>query len=226
MTSKLRHLFEVHGLFSLRKQRALAALLGPHTWDFDAATGTLKFSRDRHFRAQILGVEVGPPAKRLWCWAHDEAAGVAPEHRRAADQLKTFGEKEQIEEFVVPRLPRERMEGQLLGCVALGVLPAPGFYRGLLGDTATLFVIDDPDYPELPSFGAAEFVMTLRDAFSQYEFRNHRQAVESFLAQLGWEANWSPSGFEIQAEDGVLVLGSFDERDRLHKLSSRAPAET
>lgn len=225
MTNKLRKLFETHGLMSMNKQRALAEYLGRHAWDFDATTGKLQFSPGRAFAVQVLGSEVGPADKRLWCWAHANTT-LPPELRLAADRLKALGEAEGVEEFVVPKLPRERLESHVLGFAALGLLDAPGYYRGVLGDTATLFLISDPDFPSVPPLSGTGFITTIGDAISSYDFRNHKEAVSHFFHHLTWAPEWTKDGFEVIASDGVKITGVFDERDRLHKLSTRAAAET
>jgi hypothetical protein len=221
MTSKLRRLFETHGLMSMNKQRFLSAVLGPHSCQFDSQAGQLQFSTGLSLAVQVLGEETGPPNKRVWCWSHADAQ-LSPELRVAAERLKTIGETEGIEEFVVPKLPAERVENHVLAFVALGLLEAPAFYRAVLGETATVYLIQDPEFPEVPPPSATGFVATMSEAISSYDFRNHKEAVASLLDQLRWSPRWTPSGFEVVAADGATVLGFFDERDRLHKLSTRA----
>lgn len=222
MTNKLRRLFETHGLMSMNKQRFLSAVLGPHSCEFDPENGRLQFSTGLSLAVQVLGEETGPPDKRVWSWSHADPQ-LAPQLRLAAERLKSIGEAEAIEELVVPRLPAERVENHVLAFVALGVLDAPAFYRAVLGETATLYLIQDAEFPPVPPPSATGFVATMSEAISSYDFRNHKEAVSRFLEQLGWSPRWTPTGFEVVAADGATVLGSFDERDRLHKLSTRAP---
>lgn len=228
MTNKLRELFELHGLMSMRKQRAFANYLGAHAFEFDSAAGTMSFpaqagpaqGQSRLFGVEVLGVEHVESQTWTWSWA-PEAPDWAGAHSQSALRFKALGEDQGIEELTVSRLPLSRVSGQLLGSIALGALEQGAYYRGAVGGVFGLFLLSAP--PALPPLGGAEFVGVLGDAISNFEFRNHRQAVDAFLQQLGWEADRSQgTSWTVQAEDGVQVVLHFDDRDRLAKLSTRA----
>lgn len=228
MTNKLRELFETHGLMSVRKQRSFANFLGQHAFEYDKAQGTLSLpaqgqtsTEPRVYKVQVLGSE----DSKTWLWAWANAQSEFPEGQlQAAQRLKILGEEHGIEEFTAPRLPLDRVSGHLLASVALGILDMPAYYRGAVGQTSLVCLLEG--VPPLSPIGGAELVATLGDAISNFEFRNHRKSVEAFLGQLGLAASWEANAFNVTTEDGVLVIGQFDDKNRLAKLSTRLPAQT
>jgi hypothetical protein len=169
---------------------------------------------------QILGTESESSDTWLWSWANS-ASNIPEQQLQAARALKELGEAEGIEELTVSKLPRQRLSSHLLGAVALGVLNKPAYYRAKTEGSALLCLIDDPTFPALPELKGTELVVTLGDAISNYEFRNHRECVTALLQQLNLTPQWEGNQLQLQASDGVWVLAHFDERDRLAKLSAK-----
>lgn len=222
MTNKLQELYQAHVMMGMRKQRYLASLLGEHSWEYDKSTGSLAFPPGPTYQVQVLGTEAADSDTWLWAWANDQSEIPAPQ-LEAALRLKSIGEESGIEEFTTPRLPREQLPVHLLAPVALGLLDLPAYYRGALEGMNLLCVISDPAYGDIPPLKATEFVTTLGDAISNCLIPNHRMAIAQFLDQLGWKPHWAGPAFEVQADDGIMVLARFDELNRLCKLSTRAP---
>jgi hypothetical protein len=217
MTQKLRDLFELHGMMSLWKQRHLANWLGEHSWEFDAEQGSLKFPQAT-VSAQLLGEEIGT----VWHWAWDMAE-VPEAQLLAAAKLREFGEQQGIEEFTVSKIPLERISGHLLGLTALGVLHKPAYYRAVFPEKALLLVLEEEGLPVLPALPMTRFLSTVADAIQNYEFRNHKQALSSFVQQLEWEPQWEGQQLTLVDAQGIVGIASFDEHDRLAGFKTRQP---
>jgi len=222
MTNRLQDLYQAHVMMGMRKQRYFASLIGDHSWQYDKSSGTLTFLPGPTYQVQILGTESADSDTWLWAWAHAESE-IPSFQLESALRLKSLGEELGIEEFTTPRLPREQLPVHLLAPVALGLLDLPAYYRGALEGSNLLCVISDPAFGQIPALKATEFVTTLGDAISNCLIPNHRLAIAQFLDQLGWKPRWAGAAFEVQADDGVVVLAWFDELNRLSKLSTRSP---
>lgn len=223
MTNKLQDLYQTHILMAMRKQRHLAELLGQHNWEYDKASGTMSFPPGPTYQVQVLGTEAADSDSWMWAWAN-EASQFPPDQLKAANQLRALGQEWGIEEWTMPSLPREKMPAHTLAPIAVGILGAPAYYRGAMGQTNLLVLIDDPKFSHPTSLKGTDFVATLGDAISNCNIPNHRQAVEKFVEQLGWAPQWQDQTLEVAASDGVRVLCRFDELNRLSKLSTRIPA--
>ncbi|MFN8613829.1 MAG: hypothetical protein U0931_40220 [Vulcanimicrobiota bacterium] len=223
MTNKLQDLYETHILMGMRKQRHLGELLGQHSWQYDKASGTMAFPPGPTYQVQVLGTEAAESDSWLWAWANT-ASAFPPEQLKAANQLRALGQEWGIEEWTTPSVPREKLPAHTLAPIVLGVLGLPAYYRGAMGPTNLLVVIDDPKFSHPASLKGTDFVATLGDAISNCAIPNHRLAVEKFVEQLGWTPQWQEQTLEVAANDGVRVICRFDDMNRLAKLSTRVPA--
>lgn len=219
MTNKFRRLFEEHGLMALRRQRAFAAQIGNSTWDYDRDAGTIKFGSVMTCPVQLLGLDSQAQNTWHWAWAIEDLP-VDAAQLQAARQMKELGEREMIEELTASKLPRNRVPAQMLGAVAQAVTGSGAFYRGNVAEHGWLYLVDVPA-PGAPT--APELVGVLGEGFTTYEFRNHREAVRSFVTQLGLPFTSDGPEMQITLPDGVTLLAHFDQRDRMVKLGSRAP---
>jgi len=225
MTNKLQELYETHVLMGMRKQRHLAELIGQHTWHYDKAAGTMAFSPGPAYQVQVLGTEAADSDTWLWAWANADSQ-IPPEQLQAAEQLRALGQELGIEEFITPELPREKLPAHTLGPVALGLLGLPAYYRGAMTSTNLLVAIQDPKFAFPLTLKGTDFMATLGDAISGCEIPNHSRAVTAFIEQLGWAPNRQGDTLQVLASDGVQIICTFDQSNRLAKLSSRVPAQT
>lgn len=224
MTNKLQDLYETHILMGMRKQRHLAELLGQHSWEYDKASSTMSFPPGPTYQVQVLGTEAEDSDTWLWAWANTQSQ-FPPEQLKAANQLRALGQEWGIEEWVTPSLPREKLPAHTLAPVALGVLGLPAYYRGAMQGSNLLVAIDDPKFTNPVSLKATEFVATVSDALHNCSIPNHLHAVQQFVEQLGWEPNRHGDVLQVRAGDGVVVTCTFDQLNRLAKLSTKVPAQ-
>ena len=207
-----------------RKQRHFGRLLEDRSGHYDKAAGTLAFPPGPTYKVQVLGSELAETDSWQWAWANTDSPFPA-EQLQAAQRLRSLGEQWGIEEWTTPRIPRQQLSAHLLGPVAMGVLDLPAYYRYMMVETNLLFVISDPTFGPLSGLSGTEFVATLGDAISNCLIPNHFEAVQKFIEQLGWPPTLGrDSVLQVTADDGVLVLATFDDLQRLAKLSTRLVA--
>lgn len=218
-------LFEKHAASSHTKQLALVDLLGPHGWQFDMDSGTLDFGLGRVCGAEIIGSESHSTGTFLWAWAN-EASNIPPALVRGAEELKALGEKNGIEELRTPLLSidGERITGHKLAMIASGVCNADAYYVGPYEGGAAYFLIRNSPLAERATTGTLRMIRVIEEIVNSHSC-NHRAMIISYLNQEGFDVANRDNHYVAIAGNERSLRFSFDDQDRMVKISSEVTFE-
>jgi hypothetical protein len=221
----LQDLFEKHAASSHTKQLALNDLLGPHNWQFNMDSGTLDLGKGRVCSAEIIGTESLSSGTFLWAWAN-EASNIPPALVRSAEELKALGEREGIEELFTATLPidGERIKGHKLAMIASGVCNADAYYVGPYEGGAAYFLIRNTPLGNRATTGTLRMIRVIEEIVSTHPC-NHREMILSYLNQEGFSVTNRDNHYVAIAENERSLRFSFDDQDRMVKISSEATLE-
>jgi hypothetical protein len=208
MRDALTHLFLQHGAASYDKQLYLQAMLGKARWSFALEEGVLAFAQPHQallqLNVQLLGTESAETHTWLWAWANQDSE--IPKHLlKSAQDLRAFGEREDVPEFYTPQLPLSAgINGGRMAAIACGVARAACFFRVGYPGGLLFMLIKDARYKRavmhplrriaqaFPRFVAQNEVADQRAAFIHY-LNFYRLKVEEepnrVTAVLGFRPN-------------------------------------
>ena len=221
----LQELFEKHVGSSHTKQLALNDLLGPHNWQFDMDSGTLDFGQGRICRAEIIGTESHHSGTFQWAWAND-ASNIPPALVKASEELRDLGEKNTIDELKTPMLSLdgEHITGHKLAVIASGVCNADAYYVGPYDGGAAYFIIRNTPLANRATTGTLRMIRVIEEVIAAYPC-NHRSMILAYLNQEGFSVTNKDNHYVAVAGNERSLRFSFDDQDRLIKLSSELTQE-
>lgn len=219
MMNTLSVSIEHYGLLSLEKQDKLTLLVGEHMHEIDLENGKIRFD-DVEFPFQALGTESDNTLTWLWAWA-DEQTEVPVDLLTAARELRDWGEREGIREFVVPGVDLDKADGLAFSLIASEVCKASCFYRDVYEGGSLFVLLFDSTIDRQPSFDLARLSKQYSDLISRYEI-NHRNALLSYLNAKGLSPLSHGSQITGKLETGELLNAEFDNAGRLMSLNGEA----
>ncbi|MFC8078094.1 DUF6882 domain-containing protein [Streptomyces sp. NPDC057307] len=161
----------------------------------------------------------------LWAWANEPTHPPGSPRLTLANWLREFGERNQIYEFVTPRLelagfPDPGLAARRLALVSLGALGTRGFASLPLGSGARAFVlVDDADVPEATFDGGLALSGLLDRALSLFPY-DPRLTVAGYLRRHGFATHEPSDGRHVYGErDGSTVAVRFTEDDLVAAVS-------
>lgn len=168
-----------------RRQMALFDWIGDRHWNYEKATSSISFAGGERFETQILGLE---NFDGVWMWAWADDGNLPAASKRFAMEMKDFGVKNQISEFMKPQFSTDNMKcgGHTLAVIAASQLLDCPYFVCPFDQLALYVVITDPKYsarPKPPSL--IELETLLPQLFSDYAVVDQRLAVISAFKQLG-----------------------------------------
>lgn len=99
-------------------------------WDYDLDRGTLTFSEDSLPKVvaliQVIGTTSISSKTWLWAWANEY---LPPNVKKAVEEVRAFGERENIPELIKAKLPDDEHFGWEMTAIAAKILGAKGAYR-------------------------------------------------------------------------------------------------
>ncbi|WP_329033563.1 hypothetical protein OIE71_14040 [Streptomyces sp. NBC_01725] len=194
-------------------------------WALDHEAGTLRIGE--------VTVHQSPPGSLgndgswLWAWANERTHPPGSSRLTLAEWLRDFGERNQIYEFVTPRLelaefPEPERAAWRLASVSLGALGTRGFASLPLESGARAFVlVDDAEVPAA-GFDGGALTGLLDRALNLFPY-DPRLTVAGYLRRHGLETRESADGRQVQGErDGYAVAVRFTEDDLIAAVSHGA----
>ncbi|MCB9597497.1 MAG: hypothetical protein H6719_32550 [Sandaracinaceae bacterium] len=176
------------------------------------------FAKRRRYRVQLLGAEQG----RAWRWSWADGDRSIPEALRAsAHTLRRRGEREQVPELTTPSLPLgDLIDGELLACVATGLLDATFYFR-VPTDTGALYVlVTDPAFPKHDQDPVTRSLSTIPRAFAAIAIPNHYAAVAAYFRAQGLRVDEQAHELTARSPKHQAMRAEFDDRGRLTVLES------
>lgn len=203
-----------------RRQMALLDWIGDRNWNYDMATSSISFTDESPFETQTLGLE---SVHGIWMWAWADENNLPAASKRFAMEMKEFGLKNQISEFITPDFLTDSLScaGHTLAVIAASQLrDCPYFVCS--GEQAVLYVaITDSRFSARPKpLSLLEVAKVLPQLFADYAVKDHRLAVISAFKELGVspeQAEKSIRGFH----NGMLLTCEFDEAGRLRECTTQ-----
>lgn len=207
---------EKYALLSLEKQDHLAAIIGEHLPELDLDNGRIRFD-DLEFPFQVIGTESNNTLTWLWAWAEEQTE--TPETMiAAARELRMWGEREGLSEFVIPSVDLSKADGTMISLIASEVCKASCYYRDAYEGGALFVLLFDKRIDNQPSFDLTRLSRQLLELISRYEL-NHRNALLSYLKAKGLSPLEGGSRIACTLESGELLTAEFDTAGRMRLLN-------
>lgn len=217
----LTNYLEKYLLLSLEKQMKLARLIeGQMIADVDFDAGKLRFSEGPEFRFQVLGTESDNTLNWLWAWA-DEQEDIRPELITSSLQMKAWGEKAGIPEFIAPSVDLEKADGHVLSLISSGVCEASCYYQDSYDGGASFLLLFGGELERQPGFDVAGLYRQFSDLAGLYEL-NHRNAFVSYLRSKGLLITEQGTVMDLELDSGEQVRLEFDQAGRLKTMNNRS----
>lgn len=201
--NKLLDYLERYALLSQEKQDNLAHSIGEHFFDLDLEAGKARFGGGSEFSVQVLGTQSDNTLTWLWAWAEEQTE--IPENLiRSALDLRAWGTKAGIAEFVEPEIDIDRADGRMISLIASEVCAASCYYRDAY-EGGALFLLLFGESLTLPRrFDLSSLKQGLSELSADYDI-NARKTLLAYLAAK----NLSPS------ETGAIVTCGLESGETL-----------
>lgn len=194
-------------------------------WSLDYEASTLRISEVTVHQSPLGSL--GHDGSWLWAWANERTHPPGSRRLTLADWLRDFGERNQIYEFVTPRLELAgfadpEQAARKLALLGLGALGTRGFASLPLESGARAFVlVDDAGVPEA-GFDGGALLGLLGRALDLFTY-DPRLTVAGYLRRHGFETHETADGRQVRGErDGYAVAVRFTEDDLIAAVSHGA----
>ena len=219
----LTQLIAQHGAASWDKQVCLSDAIGDGDWQLSMSEGQITFGGRQSFPMQVLGSEADGDGTWLWAWANMES-NLPPALLQAAAQIRAFGERERVAEFVAPALNLEDADGHKLSMIACGVCGADAYYRGPYAGGAVFLLLTAPTLRRFADDTPMRFIRIFTEFISAFPC-DHRQALAAYAASKSFPIQAEADTEIVTLPAGAEVRAEFDVQGRLVRFSSTLTAE-
>jgi len=213
----LKPYFERYALASLEKQARLFSFLGEHIMDLDLDAGTARFSDSLVFPFQALGTESDNSLTWLWAWA-EEQTEIPPKLLASALELRAWGEKEGLEELILPAVDLDRADGTMLSLIASEICKASGYYRDPYEGGTLFLLLSGIALDDQLVFDRRGLVRQLADLASSYDF-NHRNALLSYFRARAIPATNAGDTISAELVNGERLVAVFDAAGQVRTIN-------
>ena len=213
----LKPYFERYALASLEKQARLFSFLGEHIMDLDLDAGTARFSDSLVFPFQALGTESDNSLTWLWAWA-EEQTEIPPKLLASALELRAWGEKEGLEELILPAVDLDRADGTMLSLIASEICKASGYYRDPYEGGTLFLLLSGIALDDQLVFDRRGLVRQLADLASRYDF-NHRNALLSYFRARAIPATNAGDTISAELVNGERLVAVFDAAGQVRTIN-------
>ncbi|MFF2191012.1 DUF6882 domain-containing protein [Streptomyces sp. NPDC058155] len=194
-------------------------------WALDYEASTLRIGEVTVHQSPLGSL--GHDGSWLWAWANESTHPPGSGRLTLANWLRDFGERNQIYEFVTPRLelaefPDPEEAARRLALLSLGALGTRGFANLPLDSGARAFVlVDDAEVPEA-GFDGGALMAVLDRALSLFPY-DPRLTVAGYLRRHAFETHESADGRHVYGErNGYSIAVRFTEDDLIAAVSHGA----
>ena len=196
------------------RQMAMADFLGERPFSLNLGEGLVRFGDDLAFPIQILGSEAFHNNSWMWAWANQRS--VPAELAQASQNLKAFGEENDLPAFSQPMVGLDECSAFELAMASSEILGGHPFYKIPTEHYALFFLvlgIPQEALQRAPGLAA----ITLSELIATFELQ-HRPAAEDFLKSQGFQVAVTPSGLTAQHPDGTKISVEFDAMGRIASI--------
>jgi hypothetical protein len=206
MTMFRRH-FERCALRSFEKREKLLSLVGEHFLQLDLDEGIARFDDRIALPFQVLGTESENTLTWLWAWA-EEQTEVPDRLLDASRDLRTWLEREGLNDLVRPSVDLDLADGAMFAAVAAEVCHAGAFYREHYEGGALFILLFSSEIDGQPDLDRSGLVRILGDLIAQYEL-DHRNLLLSYLRAKNLPFSESAETVNAQLASGERVIAEF-----------------
>lgn len=215
-TKSIDELIEQYGAIGLEKQSYVPDVIGNNSWNFDMATGTIKFGQNLVFPIQILGTISHSSQTWLWAWANDKS-GIPAHLTEESHKMKEYGDKNGIDLLSNSKSEAEINDLHLIGCIASGMFQSSCYYIADYGQGAMLVTIKAQEFDKLKKEHHLKILSTFPQVISSFDL-NHKNAFKNYLMIKGYSIIDNQN--EITGTSGRNnIVGRFDDLGRLTSLN-------
>jgi len=216
----LTEYFERSALLALEKQDRLALLLGDHIFDLDLDAGKVRFNDAVEIPFQVLGTESDNTMVWLWAWA-DEQTEVPENLLQASRELRDWGTRSGVKEFMLPSIDLGRVDGHVLSMIASELCKASCYYRDVYEGGSAFILLFDKRMDAQPSFDLPRLSHRYLDLISRYDL-DHRNVLLSYLRKKDLSPAETGSLITCELGSGEQLRCEFDGSGRLLMLNGEA----
>lgn len=210
-------LIELYAGIAFDKQADLYETIGNNAWNVYLDIGEISFGADLNFAVQALGTYSHQSNSWLWAWANDKADW--PESVRVqSQQMKAFGEQNNIDIFVNGSFGAPISDLHLIGLIASGLFQSSAYYVADYGQGAMLFTIKT-DKLIAAKNEHARILTVIPQMISAYDM-HHQTAVTSYLVAKKYEISQDKNILTATKNSNSLIA-EFDELGRLSNLKGK-----
>ena len=207
----MRELFDQTLGAAYARQMALADYLAERPFSLNLHEGLVRFGEDLSFPIQILGSEVFVNKSWMWAWANQPS--VPAELAQASQNLKAFGEENDLPAFTQPKVGLDEFSAFELVMASSEILGGHPFYKVPTEHYALFFIILGIP-PQALHRSPVLAASTLSQLIATFEVQ-HRYAAENFLELRGFRVAVTPSGLSAQHPDGTRLAVNLDGTGRI-----------
>ncbi len=211
-------MFHQHAGSSYEKQLNCQDVLGDKGWDFNLMEGKLTFTGNIEIPIQILGTYSPKQKSWMWGWANTQS-GIPKNLLSLSNDLREFGEQNEIEEFTSSTIKNENDPGHYYAMIASGLFNASCYYPIDLNGIKIHLLTYSDYFKKQDVTPAPIIVSTFTQLVSAMEM-GHKDSLFHYLNDKGFTVEHSGNNL-VGKKNSEEILGIFDLRGRLMKISNR-----
>ena len=226
--STLDTLFDQYVCASFDKQLYLNAMLGDkYEYALDVHNARLSFRKhgenqtvEKSYAVSVLGTQFLENNQFIWGWVlKEDGLPIVPDNlSKAANDLRSYGESNDVAEFKQPALLLGGLGADFLCAIASGILEANAYFRCKVGQLATLLVIKDPEFPLASADPYERIKMVVPLCLSAFPVQSHKTAIAKYLTFLGLEYAADNGTITATTPDKQKIILRFDEAGKFASL--------
>ncbi|MEM9073625.1 MAG: DUF6882 domain-containing protein [Myxococcota bacterium] len=183
----VERVFCEHLLPVYQRQMRFFAGLGSGRYEFETATGTLRFPGGATYQTQILGMET-PAGEWQWAWADEKT--LQPSVMEVARELRAWGQAKEIEAFTSPQLSVASLccQGHTLAAVGSAVKGVHPYFRCDNDGFGVYVLVTEERYEsELHSLAQSAVWKLIQDMFAAFAQPDDMLTLDCALKAAGFE---------------------------------------
>ncbi|SNR14834.1 DUF6882 domain-containing protein [Tenacibaculum jejuense] len=208
-------LYENAGL-SFEKQIIFNEITGDSSWNINLNEGKLYFG-ELSFPIQVIGSLSFNDYSWMWGWANAKS-GIPENLLVKANELKSFGEKHQIEEFIDGHFYVEEGFEHKMGMIAVGLLNADAYFCANYGQGTMVIAINSETIPKIEFDRLEKIPTTFPQLIGAIEL-DHKASFISYMESRKLDIS-AENNTIIASRNGKKIIASFDDLSRLKNLQA------
>jgi hypothetical protein len=210
-------LIERYAGISFHKQADLHDTIGDNAWNADLDAGEISFGEGKNYPVQALGTYSHQSNNWLWAWANKQADWPQSVQIQA-NQLKAYGEVNNIELLTMPSINTPVSDLHLIGLIATGLFDASAYYVADYGQGAMLFLLKT-DKLTAAKNEQARALIVIPQMISAYEM-NHKNAITHYLNAKNFSIVHDKTTLTA-IKNGNSLVAEFDALGRLSNVNGQ-----